>query len=513
MRSARSSTPADPGAANSTPAPIAAQQGATSRALDCASIVLALALIATDVLIQESYTRLNSPWTVPAVVGPPVAAILVWRIARRSVKSRASSVLRWLTVLTVAGVVLYYVGLAPLRVPAVPLWLTIGGVLVVVSGLAAWAQRGGREPWQRAQAALCVGYLLLAASGPLLGSWIAPDVRWPAVDDGSPVLREPARRESVIFILLDELGAAAAAPMLKSMEQASLVVSFKSIGTVGDMTAKVVPEMFVGRRFESAKPCSPTAVCDRGHSLDFARIRAAYSDIDVVGFYHPYCAMQGLRFCRRESPPNDTLAFDRWRCAAARSLGSLAGAESGHCAALPLARWRALADKINAAIHEAPFWSRGGMLFAHVPLPHPPGVTPHGSLDQHYRENLERANRLVAAIATRARVAFGERVTIVIFSDHPLRYEQACRSTIYARTSCTLQAEFKDTRVPLIVASHRIVDLSDIHDNSQVFHLLGRLGDSTHLSHAARANAIRRPRARTTKADVRRLEAPRTTDR
>lgn len=458
--------------------PSAAIPTATSRWLDCASIVLALTLVAVDLLIQESYTRLNSPWIVPAIAGPPLALVMVCVLARLGAKPWASAAMRLLSPLTAAWVVWYYVGLTPPPIPSIPSWLTIAGLFVVVTGVVVWTLRLGSELWQRAQAALCVAYLLLAASGPLLGNSLAPDVRWPAVTDGATTLQEPAEREAVIFILLDELGAAAAAPILKSMEQASLRVSYKSIETVGDMTAKVVPEMFVGRRFDSAKPCSPTAVCDRGHSIDFARIRAAYDNIDVVGFYHPYCAMQGLRFCRRESPPNDVLKFDRWRCAVGRSLGSLAGKESDQCAALPLARWRALADKITLAIHEAPLWSRGGMLFAHVPLPHPPGVTPHGSLDLHYRENLERANRLVADIATRAHAAFGERFSLVIFSDHPLRYAKACRSTIYARTPCALQAEYKDTQVPLIVGSQRAVNLSDIRDNSQVFSLLGRLGIS-----------------------------------
>jgi hypothetical protein len=275
-------------------------------------------------------------------------------------------------------------------------------------------------------------------------------------------------------LLLDELNAGSAAPFVEVFRQAGMSVDFKAVLPVAHATAQVIPELFSKQHFEDAKPCGWTTVCSGSAALDFSRITASRSDIDVVGFYMPYCAIQGLRYCVRLSPVSAISDMARWRCGVARRLGFGGDDVKGQCLIAQSDRWRTFVSDLEQAIWQAPLWARGGMMYAHVPLPHPPGPTVGGSLETHYRENVRRAVDLVHGIVDRVQQAKFDRLTIVVFSDHPLRPSLWCANPLYANNGCPLPRDLLDDRVPLIVAGNSVPSLERLVSNGEVFSLLGQ---------------------------------------
>jgi len=323
--------------------------------------------------------------------------------------------------------------------------------------------------WRRALAAIT---FLFVASQPVIAAITAPTVSWPQAHKGTS-----GGRDVTVFLLLDELNASAAGPVVDALAKAGRGVTIKSLLPVGDATAKVVPAMFSGRRFPDAKPCGLDTVCSGAQVLDFSKVVASRPDVDVVGFYEPYCAIRGLRSCVQLAPSSPALEGERWWCAALRRsawLSQRAGSETDHrCAELGGRTWARMVSDVEQAIERAPVWREGGFLYAHVPLPHPPGEG-HGSLVTHYAYNLERAVHLVDRIAARAAREPERRYTIVVFSDHPLRSSVWCASNQYRHNGCPLPAELVDDKVPLIVAGEVPKAFHTITENKDVFRLADR---------------------------------------
>ncbi len=441
-----------------------------------AHVVLASA--AAELAIREGYHRAAAE---PArVVLLAVGYLVVLALLAASRKLTAEPGRRRLqrsgVILAVGAAVytLFGYALATLLVglPAVVRQGLIGALVCAGLMAAAWAWRLGEASWARWSRAIATACVVFASS-PVIYSMIhAPRFEWPPVSDGSP----GPRRTATLFLLLDEMNASSAAPLVDVLRARGLDVASRAIATVGYSTGKVVPEMFSGQRFDEAKPCSLTAICSASQVLDFGRITASRPDIDVVGFFHPYCAIQGLRWCERVAIRSALLDPERWRCAIWRRTGLPTDLPPAKCRGRYSHFWEALIRDTIDALWRAPIWREGGLLFAHLPLPHPPGADPGGSLDSHYRHNLERAARLLDAMLVRARDADME-LRVVIFSDHPLRQAQWCSDyDAYVDMGCKPEPALHDERVPLIVAGKRLPNLDDITSNAQVFRLAARWG-------------------------------------
>jgi hypothetical protein len=445
---------------------------------DALPTVGAAAVISSDIWLQELYNRLNSPYPLAVLlISIPVAtaALLITRYRRP-----------WATAVTRSAlpVGVVAVGLYLAELPREPAWR---GLLFL--GLAAgttWAAlllvKTTRERWRNITQAVLVAWVVLVISGPILARALAPRVVWPPSLRADAAIQPLPRESAVLVILFDELGAAASEPLAAVVAQTFPNYSRAAVRSVADMTAKVVPEMFVRRPFTTARPCSTTAVCDHGHALDFAQVMASRQDIDVVGFYHPYCSIQGLRWCRQVAPPADHYSPLRWWCAAERTTFGRLAPESPRCQALPLARAAAFRESIVRQIDTAPFWTQGGTLFVHLPIPHPPGATPGGSLAEHYAANLVEARQLLQRWLSEGVHRFGDRFAVVVFSDHALRYAGACRSTLYRHSDCTMPETYRDTKVPVIVGSSRWIDLGPLHSNAQIFDLLATENSSSPIT-------------------------------
>jgi len=125
------------------------------------------------------------------------------------------------------------------------------------------------------------------------------------------------------------------------------------------------------------------------------------------------------------------------------------------------------------AMWQAPVWTDGGMLYAHFPLPHPPGGNPiRSTLSAQYEGNLEEARHLVREMLTRLSDNEVSKVTFVVFSDHPLRINLWCGSGAYSAAECQGVERYRDSRVPLIIASTASIPPTlEIQRNDAIFEL------------------------------------------
>jgi hypothetical protein len=359
-----------------------------------------------------------------------------------------------------------------LRLPANSGWLPSSNSLVRLGlALAAAGLLGAfllsRDGfWRRLQRAIvfaCVAFICT----PLVFQMVsARSIRWePVRPMATGIANEPRNK---VILLLDEMSDTAAGPVVDVLKSAELIIATKSLKSAGPNTLQVIPAMFDGRDFSQARACARSAVCSGSQVLDFSAVRSSRSDVDVVGLFHPYCEMQGLRYCHVEPMGHE-------HGNAFRSLANLYLSKLGR----PLTDTtvadeqehhlteRLVGRQIDS-IWRAPFWRQGGVLFAHVALPHPPGVPPRQNLDEDYARNVQRAATLVQQLITRLRGSFGDDFALMITSDHPLR-DFWCSSPYYKGTDCNVRAEFRSPLVPLIVVSPRPVPVPTIESNAQIF--------------------------------------------
>ena len=119
----------------------------------------------------------------------------------------------------------------------------------------------------------------------------------------------------------------------------------------------------------------------------------------------------------------------------------------------------------------APALTRGGILFAHIPLPHPPGEMVYESMGSQYEANVNRATEFVTSLVQKASRS-GLQVRVVALADHPLRQQRWCRDyPPYVWDHCVPVARLSDVRVPLIVAGSQTLDLSNLDSNLNIFRL------------------------------------------
>jgi hypothetical protein len=339
--------------------------------------------------------------------------------------------------------------------------------MLLVGGL--WAVRATDAAWAPMRRVAVVASVLFVACQPIVAAVRAPSVSWP--DRVAAKAPNAIGRTTSVFLLLDELNARSAEPIISALSATGRKVHFKELEPAGDATRKVVPSMFTGETFLDPKPCGLHTVCSADRVLDFAKVVASRPDADLVGFYEPYCAIQGLRYCVRLTRASPALHAQRGWCAALRRsswLASMAGADAdAFCSGLGGEVWLDLAQRVEDAIWRAPIWQEGGFLYVHFPLPHPPGALKGGSLSAHYRANIERATRLVAEMMTKLDRR-AQSFNIVVFSDHPLR-PVWCESTQYENNGCPLGADLVDSKVPLIVLGDVPAAFARVRSNADIF--------------------------------------------
>lgn len=337
--------------------------------------------------------------------------------------------------------------------PALPPALRSAMLLAALTGpMLAVAFAGHGRLLGRAGLALFTFATLFTASGMGLAWSRTSDVNWPQLRAPSVEASSAADAVDRVFLLLDESNADIFGPFIAEARARQLPILVSPTTPVGRDTAEVVPQWFSNHRGTNWRPCSATAACAPDAAIDFGRIHASQPDIDVVGFYFPYCAMKGLRSC--VAPWTSWAStFDGRLCDWASTPVLRQFASAQRCADDAVASKRRLADDLLVAYWRLPFWQKGGLVLAHLPIPHPPNQHRAASLSEDYRSGVEKANEV--AIDTLRRLEARRRpFKLVVFSDHPLRTSSWCARYWPGDPICATTATRTDV-VPRIVVTDR----------------------------------------------------------
>lgn len=276
--------------------------------------------------------------------------------------------------------------------------------------------------------------------------------------------------QNTIVLLLDEFSANAAEPVVDQLKGAGLRVTSVSINPAGKNTINVIPAIWTRSNFDQSTACGPTQLCSAVDVLDFSKVHASSDNIDIVGFYHRYCSIQGLRSCAFAPLPKNS-AITELVC-------SFPGASHfkfmGCLNVSARTSFISLRQNILSNTLKAPFWQKGGVLFVHFLAPHPLMGTPLSSLDKEYHDNIFYSSEAVKLLTERAKSAFKDNFKIIVFSDHPLRKEFWCTDKKYQEFGCNPTQLEAENQVPLIIAtsSGKQSSYKNITNNRTIFDLL-----------------------------------------
>ncbi|WP_047244052.1 sulfatase-like hydrolase/transferase [Chromobacterium subtsugae] len=438
-----------------------------SRRADSWVLALAIALGATVCWLPawQAAARYHGGYSVAETAAylllPALAAVLLAGMAA-ALGARGRQLLCALLLLTALYLLHKFVrGLLP-AAPALPPYAarTVIFLLCAASWLA--AARLADAFWRQLGHVVIAAALLFALTPyALLMSDQAG--AYPVFSLASPyALASPSR--NTLAILLDETGPEFTAPLLKAAQERQLRWASVVVPAAGANTVNAIPAMLTGKRFDNVAPCGPSWLCSPTRSLDFGQLYAGRPDLDIVGFWHPYCAIRGLRYCRRIAgvfypPPARSFLCSPPYLPALLNCRPAAGSRD------------AAVDRLLAAAYAAPFWREGGMLYLHLPLPHPSMET-RENLRSHYLANLADASQVLGQLLDKMRSRFGDDFSVIVTSDHPLRTEGWCRpEREYHAADCGLGLPANRKRVPFIVISPRLAEQPRMPaDNLGVFH-------------------------------------------
>ena len=432
--------------------------------------LLALAAWLHDWVVAELYLRTDSAVHVAGALAiNTLLLLLVVVLLRRGLRPPVSlAVIRSAVLLVAIMVVLTSARMALGSVTfSMPVRLGLGGLLMLLSVVTAWL---GSEALN-VRLMRSIGFASIAFMAvPLL--WhvtVGRQITW--IDaEVSPVGSQASGSRPLrgtVFLLLDELSFDAARPIVQTLQGVGLQVDARPLAPVAINTTNAIPSMFSGERFDRAEPCGRSTICSGAAFVDFSRVHVDRPDVHVTGLLHPYCDMTGLQSCHQLALPHTY--GNAYRSLLAFYLRRLwpAGAAALQVADPP-AMVRGFLAQQQAFIDGSRFWQDGGVLYAHLYLPHPPGLDGPTSVDADYAANLDVAAGLVRSLADRLKARFGVHFTLMITSDHPLRASW-CQHPLYPRGDCSLRPAFQGATVPWILASPTPLPVQDIRASNQVF--------------------------------------------
>lgn len=332
--------------------------------------------------------------------------------------------------------------------------------LAAVTLFLAWfaTSKLSSDKWRRIQTALLVGGLLFVLFPLVAVRFIEPLAVY--MPTGT------TRQDATVVLLLDELNAEAGEQIADAITHAGGNPRVHRIKTVGESTITVIPEIFGGPHVPQARVCTPTAVCDRSGMFDFAKLRFDPADrVNIVGFHHPYCSASGLAACEQIGAPSRP-AIISLLCTFIRLVPGL---QPTDCDWSVPQDWQAFRLRMRDAAMRSPFWQNGGILYAHLPFPHPPGDLPGAGLQADYTANLQIASQIAAQIWRQGHDRFGTSFRLLVTSDHPLRPALWCKHAKYRETGCDVTSTSFEGQVPYIVSGGDASDDKVPSDNAHLF--------------------------------------------
>lgn len=330
-----------------------------------------------------------------------------------------------------------------------PLWAKASCVVVALGLLLLGMFRFvGDEGWIKAAKAITVSCAIFGFS-PIVLAWTGMGMGTQKYVNFANV----GNSSNMVVLILDETSPEYASGFLGILNKAGLTVHYKEVNAAGKNTLNAIPAMLSLMEHDDVAPCSSTTLCGT-KQFSFRELTAVGGKTDVVGFYHPYCAIQGLRSCNREEnvfAESSSTHFTWTLICGQVNIGGLISfcnrSFRDHSSAERTKR------RMLRLVDDAPFWRKGGVLFVHIPIPHPSMTPDMPSLKVEYEGNISVAEEFVSNLVKRLGTNFGEDYAILITSDHPLRRDMWCATKDYASPTCIDDLPRDRGKVPLIFAS------------------------------------------------------------
>ena len=284
------------------------------------ALACVLAALLSDWLWSELFMRRDSGLNIAGALASNAALLIViFAVAWFAPPARAVLVgLRTLVLIGFAALVLSDLQAATAPGNAMGLALRLGIVAFALIAAPAIANRITDAVGHRLIHALDLASIAfvavpsacrLARQAPR--NWIGP----PA-EAAAPT----AATAATMFMLFDELGHDAAAPLAEDLHAAGLNVRSEALAPAGDNTLNVNPQVFNGFDFARARHCGASTLRSGSKALDFSPIKMGRPAADVTGLR--CCPTATSAGCGRASNcrchtnlPRLTAASPRFTCA------------------------------------------------------------------------------------------------------------------------------------------------------------------------------------------------------
>lgn len=242
-----------------------------------------------------------------------------------------------------------------------------------------------------------------------------------------------AKKQSVLFLVLDELSPEYVDQLLIPIAESGVPYRFETIVAPTAMTADAIPSLLSGELYQDMEVCGFSTICSSSQKFDFSELKANGNEIDVIGMHHAYCSIKNLRSCYTYSAFHRVAAEDFY-CRFQHLLARLIPEQLKKILLPCFTEVGYREQKLNEALeiaNKTPFWSMGGALYMHLPIPHPAieGSDEDRvklSLHDHYKTNVVEATKIVNQLLKQLISRFNDNFTFVITSDHSLRLSMWC---------------------------------------------------------------------------------------
>jgi hypothetical protein len=252
-----------------------------------------------------------------------------------------------------------------------------------------------------------------------------------------------------LVLILDEMSVEAAVKLKSVLINDGHIIHFKTIQKAGENTVNAIPSMLVANRHDHISECGTTQLCGKV-PFDMSSLKSSRADVDIVGFYHPYCSINGLRSCYMATINGLDDHADIFNLMLERLpiFGQFVNTDKK--AKLTDSKFRYFRDSIVEHSLKAPFWSDGGVLFIHQILPHPSGSGLYESLEKEYGKNMDEASNFVSKLNELLRLNFGKNYALLITTDHSLRLRMWCSNPAYSGQGCSLDNVSEELKIPFL---------------------------------------------------------------
>lgn len=424
----------------------------------------AVNVLAHDWFYSSLFFYTNELWQIYGMVAAPFAffALLAWagaKIASPQPALRLVDTFSLLVLIAFAFMTLRQQGYLHGGSPTLAKLAWVVGSLL----LAWWLPRQLSEDLRLRLRWAIVAFGALFLVGPAAVSRLGPQANLKL----APYFSETstASPTNTLILILDELSAAGAQPILEKLRQPGREVMAKEVVSSGENTISAIPALFIGAAFDNARTCAPSALCSSSGLFDFSKQVVARPKVNIVGFFHPYCEMSGLAYCAQQAVNGFPNVLMGYACSMSSIFSGGRRFEVCEAPLRPFALAESVRAEIRSQVRAAPFWKDGGTLYVHTMLPHPPGSVAGNTLDVDYAENLKKAAELATELALLLETTFGQNFLLVITSDHPLRPTVWCGPHRYAERECAESARFQSAKVPLIAVGQGAQALMDLDSN------------------------------------------------